>query len=153
MAYLLDIKDRDIKGNLAVELTDILGIFAEHGSKLSWSILDLQAIGELGKFGNMLDLERKIQDSPAGVTIIWTDLVALAKCLFDIENIVIAGYNAKDNYLPILTPEHPLQDLYKTCEIVIELFEGTTCSIYVRKKELMETINNKYRDVIIKEIE
>ena len=57
----IEISDSD-DGLLTVELQDLLFALPEEAKHLWWSILDLEATGDLGPGKNMLDLEKRDKD-------------------------------------------------------------------------------------------
>ena len=63
---------------LSIELKDVLNCIAD-GDKLKWSILFLEAIGDIGK--SMTDFEKEIVNSKDGIIIEWKDLLDFSKIL------------------------------------------------------------------------
>lgn len=148
MGAIIEIKDTDSRGSLSVELKHILQLITPVGHQLSWAILDLYATGDLGEGKNILDLEEKIRQSPEGISTTWNELVSLSGAFFEIIDIVIAGYQ-DPNYRPQLSPDHRKEELYKSCEIVIELIDASLWSIYARDNELIQKFQLVFHDVMI----
>ena len=148
MGAIIEIKDTDSRGSLSVELKHILELLTPVGHQLSWAILDLYATGDLGEGKNILDLEQKIQQSPEGLSTSWDELVSLSLGFFEIIDTVIVGY--KDpNYRPKLSPNHRIEELYRSCEIVIELIDASLWSIYARDDEMIQRFQLAFHDVMI----
>lgn len=81
MCPAIRIKDNE-NGFLSFDLIDVLQQL--DGSSLHWSILEIEASGDLGEGKSILDLEETIEDSPRGLPISWDDLVALASKLHQV---------------------------------------------------------------------
>lgn len=47
MPNIIEIKYQDSEGRVAVELIDLLNLIAQDQQQLVWSILDLEAVGDL----------------------------------------------------------------------------------------------------------
>ncbi len=146
MGKIMQIKDSDLGGVLTVELKHILDLLMPEGRQLSWAILDIEATGDLGEGEKILDFEKEIQQSPIGFPLSWDKLVSLSHAFFEIINTVIVGY--KDpNYHPKLLPGHPVEELYKSCEIVIEMIDSSLWSIYAREEKIIQKLQLAFRDV------
>jgi len=148
MGNLIEIKDKDSQGGLSVELKHILGLLTPEGRKLLWAILDLYATGDLGEGKSMLEFEQKIRESPEGISISWDELVSLSSVFFQVIDMVIAGYE-DPNYHPKLSPEHPIGEIYKSCEIVIELIDSSLWRVHVKRDEMIPKFQAAFSDVEI----
>jgi len=143
MAEMIEIKDKNATGILAVELTHILDLLSPEGHNFSWVILDLEATGNLGDGKNILDLEQEIQQSPKGLLVSWDKLISLSRCFFQVINAVIVG--CKDSTsVPRLQPG---EDFYKSSEIVLEAIDSSLWRIYVRDDGVLKRFQKTFRDV------
>ncbi len=143
MAGIIEIKDKNAKRILTVELAHILDSLEPEGHHLSWTILDLEATGDLGDGKNMLDLEQEIQQSPQGLHLSWDQLISFSRCFFQVINAVIVG--GKDSTtVPILQPGG---DLYQGSEIVVEAIDSSLWRIYARDEEVLQRFQRTFRDV------
>lgn len=143
MAGIIEIKDKDAQGGLAVELTHILEVLVPEGCQLLWAILDLEATGDLGDGKNMLDLEQEVEQSPTGLLMSWDELVSLACAFFQVINTVIVG--CKDaTAVPKL---HPEENLYTSNDIVLEAIDSSLWRVYARDDKVLRRLQRAFRDV------
>ena len=74
-----------------MDLIDILNVIEPEGATLIWTLIDLEATGDLGDGNNILDLEQEVRESPVGVSLNWNDVVSLARRLSQVINEILAG--------------------------------------------------------------
>jgi hypothetical protein len=140
MPAILEIKDRDDRGILSVALIDILNLVEPIGAGLTWSILDLEATGDLGDGKNILDLEQEIRDSATGLVVTWKEIVHLSKKVSQIINATIVGSTDGDS-LPKLSDG---SSLYTTSEVLLEMIDSSVWRIYVRDKEVLQRLRTAF---------
>jgi hypothetical protein len=89
----IEIHDVDADGCLAVELSQVLRIIEPCGRQLTWSIHDLEAMGDITSRWpeGVVELERKIADAPQGLPFTWDDVVEVARLTEQIINCDIRG--------------------------------------------------------------
>ena len=93
MSNIIEIKHQDSQGKSAVELIDLLNLIAQDQQQLVWSILDLEAIGDLSPIWErgILDLEENIRNLPQGLILSWQMLILLVEKFDQVINIIIVG--------------------------------------------------------------
>jgi hypothetical protein len=151
MPSIIEIRDKNEPGIPDANLSQVLGLLTREGPSLSWSILDLYAVGDLGEGFGMLDLEEKIQASPEGVALPWEIIFDLSHKFRDIYDLVLVGYH--DPYVPKLGPDNPMSHLYENCEIVIERFDSTYWRIFARDDDVVDKLKKSFTDTEIVEME
>ena len=114
------------------ELAYLLGLLAPWGQRLTWAILELEAIGELSDGTNILDLERQIAESPTGIVLDWDALVALAGDFSQVINAVVVGCRTVGS-IPRLAPE---VDLAASGEIVVEAIDSSLWRVTARDEQV-----------------
>lgn len=145
MGNIIEIKDHDANGILTVDLKSILQPLSPEADELTWSILDLEATGELVNGKNMLDLEQEIRSSPNGLIISWNDLLALANSLDQVINATIVA--CKD---PTAIPGLGLLEyLCETCEIVLQAIDSSLWCVYARDDAVIDRFATAFHDVQI----
>lgn len=147
MAGIIEIRDKkgDDVGILAVDLSHILDLLSKEGPVCSWSILDLYSMGYKEENPRMLEIEQRISNIEEGIPVSWADLKSLAKSCKQIIDAVIVGY--KDPaYRPRLSSEHTIKELYKECEIVLELIDSSMWCIYASNDGIIQRFQNRFQD-------
>jgi hypothetical protein len=146
MPSIIEIKDEDNRGSLAVALIDLLDLLKREGHQLTWSILELEATGDPNRLPrDMLDLEQEVEQSPNGVIMSWEELVILATAFCEVLNAVIVG--CKDaTLIPHLQPN---ADLYTPCEIVLEAIDSTLWRVYARDDQIIQRLQTTFRNVVV----
>jgi hypothetical protein len=134
MSNVIEIKYQDSQGTSTIELIDLLNLIAQDKQQLVWSILDLEAIGDITTIWErgILDLEANIKYLPQGLILSWQMLVQLAPKFDQVINTVIVGCQ-KVSKIPSLEPN---VDLDEPCEIVLELIDSSVWRIYTKDKLL-----------------
>ncbi len=93
------------------------------GGDLSWTLLRLEAFGNLGRDESMLDLESKISESDTGVTVTWKELIRLAQQIDQVINLYLVGHRTR-----------AVRQL--EANIAIELIDSAVWEIHTRDTEL-----------------
>lgn len=141
MIYGIRILDKE-DSVVIVDLPDILSEIAD-GDKYNWSILFLYATGNLGEGKSIPEFENQIRNSKNGVHINWENLVVLAKNFFQIKDITLLGCIRKD----LLKRYETDDEMYETCDIVIEMFDYSYWEVYAKDKSLIERLIKKFKNV------
>jgi hypothetical protein len=140
---MIEIRDTDAQGVLAVELSTLLDFLAAEGPLLTWAILDLYATGDLGDDRSMLDLERQVAESPTGLLLSWDELGVLASAFTQvIDGVFVGCRNAAS-----IPPLHPKAELYARCEIVLEAVDSTLWAVYARDDRVLQRLQAAFHDV------
>jgi hypothetical protein len=135
MSNVIEIKYQDSQNTSTVELIDLLNFIESiKQQQLIWSILDLEAIGDISTIWErgILDLEANIKFLPQGLILSWQMLFQLAQKFDQVINTVIVGCQEVSK-IPSLEPN---VDLDEPCEIVLELIDSSVWRIYTKDKLL-----------------
>lgn len=143
MVSIIEVKDTDAQDGAVIDLAKILDLLTPNEHRLFWTILDLEATGELGDGRNMLDLEEEIEQSPSGLHVSWDELVSLAHTFLQVINAVIVGYNRADS-VPTLESR---SNLYRSNEIVLEMIDSTVWRISAKDDGLIQKLQTALREV------
>jgi len=148
MSKVIEIKDRDADGGLAVELGHLLSLLEKKGPNLMWSVLDLYTMGYTEENTDMIELEQRFaqESGGEGFPISWPALLNLAKSCRQIIDTVIVAYK-NPSYRPILSPTHPVKTLYNQSEIVLELIDGSVWYVFSLDDEFIERLAHEFRDI------
>ena len=137
MTATIEIKADELTRHLPAscpnELAYLLGLLAPRGQRLTWAILDLEAIGHLSDGTNMLDLERQVAESPTGLVLDWDALVALADDFSQVINATIVGCRHAGS-IPPLAPEI---DLAASAEIVVEAIDSSLWRVTAQDEQVL----------------
>ena len=149
MPEVLEIKDADRHGVLTVDLVRLLDLLGPEGEQLSWRILELEASGDLSRLGRTVQsLEIEVRNSKNGLPITWSDLVILARTLSQVINTKITGYRGE----LADSQSSGVQDLYNTCEIILEAIDSSLWRIYVRDRKVGDRLRAAFRDVSVHQV-
>lgn len=107
-----------------------------------WSILFLDAIGDLGDKKSIPEFENQILESEKGIFISWKELCNLAKKFEQIIDITILG--CKD--LESIRRYDIEQEMYESCDIVIEMVDSSYWEIFSKDKSIINRLAAKFKD-------
>lgn len=144
MSGMVEIKDQDEQGILAVGLIDLLSLIKPNGQQLIWAILDLKAAGGVRGKG-MLALEKEIKQSPKGLTFNWDGLVTVARSCDQIINATIVG--CRDI---AAIPELKLgseSDTYTPSEFVLEAIDSSLWCVYAKDDKVLHRLQKEFHAV------
>lgn len=119
---------------LSVSLKDILDNI-ENGEEFNWSILWLQATGDL-KNKPIIEFEKEIKKSEAGYIISWNDLNELSEGFFQVIEILLIGDSIISNIKRYSEDHH----MYNSCDFTIELVDSSYWLIHSKKLKTLEKI-------------
>jgi hypothetical protein len=145
MSNVIEIKYQDNQGTSIIELIDLLNLIAQDKQQLVWSILDLEAIGDISTIWErgILDLEENIKELPQGLILSWQMLVLLVRKFDQVINTVIVGCQEVSK-IPVLKPDI---DLDTPCEIVLELIDSSVWRIYSKDERLLQHLQHEFSNV------
>jgi hypothetical protein len=132
----------DVNRVISVDLSDILEEI-QNGDSFFWSILDLDASGHLGEGKSIPVFCKQIIESEKGLFIQWDELTSLAKKFFEIVDITIIGCKDKN----LLHRYKDNQEMYETCDIVIELISSSFWQVFSKDKQLIDRLASKFKDI------
>lgn len=133
-----DSRDRVV----SVELPDILEEIRD-GNLLQWSILYLEATGDLGEDRSIADFEEKIFNLEDGLYINWEDLNILSKKFNQVIDIIIIGSKSK-LLLRRYTNDH---EMYETCDVVIQMIDSSYWEVFSQDKSLIDRLSTKFKKI------
>ena len=138
----IEIKYQDHQGTSVIELIDLLKLINKDRQQLVWSILDLEAVGDVSEVWErgILDLEENIKYLHQGYILSWQMLVLLAQKFDDVINTVIVGCH-KVTQIPSLIPD---SNIYDPCEIVLELIDSSVWRIYAKDERLLQHLHHEF---------
>jgi hypothetical protein len=138
----IEIKSQDNQGTAVIELIDLLKLINKDRQQLVWSILDLEAVGDISEIWErgILDLEENIKYLYQGYILSWQMLVLLAQKFDDVINTVIVGCH-EVTQIPSLIPD---SNIYNPCEIVLELIDSSVWRIYAKDERLLQHLHHEF---------
>ncbi len=125
-----------------INLSDILDEI-KNGDNYYWSILDLDASGDLGEGKSIPEFENKISKSERGFFIKWDELVQLSKKFDRIISICIIG-SKDENLLRFYDDDRQMDEM---CDIVIEMIDGWFWEVFSIDEQLIQRLASKFPKV------
>lgn len=135
---ILDKKNRIV----SVELPDIL-IEISNTNSFYWSILYLDATGDLGEGKSIPEFEQQIIESEKGFFLTWRELIDLSNKFWDLMDIIIIGSREKEN----LHRYENDQAMYETCDIVIEMVDSGYWEVFSKEEKLINKLASKFKEI------
>lgn len=135
------IRVSDSKDNvLNVNISDILKLI-ENGNDLKWCILFLDGTPKPEKANIVNNYKKKINGSKEGLKLKWNDICFIGDQLFQIyEIIILASKNQACLYHYASD-----QEMYQSCDIVIELIDCAFWQIFSKNKDLINAIKGNFK--------
>lgn len=137
----LKIFDND-DGFVYVKLQDI---FEEipNGNQLYWSILFLDAVGNLGEGKSIVKLGDQVRESEVGYRLSWKELNELASKFDQVIDIQIIGCADKQH----LVRYSDDQDKYENCNVYIEMVDTSFWLVFSKDESLIDRLSAKFKEV------
>ncbi len=110
------------------------------GNSYYWSILFLEATGDLGEDRSMPLFEEEIKNNENGLILSWEELKSLANKFYQIIEITIIG--CKDRSL--LQRYKNYEEIYERCDFIIEMIDSSFWEIRSKDRSLIERLENRY---------
>ena len=129
------------KTYLDISLHDILAIVKD-GEKYSWSILWLQAIGEIEQ--GVVSLEDEIKKREEGLIVDWSELQKLSLSLDQVIEILLIGDWDRSK----LHKYGSDQELYNSCEMVMELIDSTYWEVDLKDESMRLNLLAHFKNAI-----
>lgn len=104
---------------LSVTLKDILKNIHE-GQKYKWSILWLEASGNLGSM-SILDFEKEIKEAERGYLISWYDLLELSEKFYQVIDLTLVGAKTVNR----IRRYSDDKEMYLCCDFTVELIDSS----------------------------
>ena len=127
---------------VCVKLSDILGEIQDENA-FHWSILHLYASGNLGEGKSIPIFQKQIYNSENGLFIEWNDLKLLSTKFYEIIDMLIIGCSNKN----ALHRYNRDQEMYETCDIVIEMFDSCYWEVFSKDETLINKLTKKFKKV------
>jgi hypothetical protein len=161
MPGLIKISDLSERGALAFDIRNLLELVREEGEKLDWTMFptdegtditcDLSSFGMI--YGELLS---RIDESGAGMSVSWDELTALAACIHQtIWGTYIGSKNAANNSIWSksvedvgLSLDSAPQQFYELTEIAFQAIDSSFWLVYARDWQVLQRIQNAFRDTI-----
>jgi hypothetical protein len=121
---------------LSVTLRDILTC-VQNGQDNKWSILYLEATGDLGT-KSILDFEEEIKSSKNGVELKWIELLEIAGAFHQIIEILLIG----DKDASLLRRYKDDKEMYATCSYTLELVDSSYWIVHSNNDDFLERVKS-----------
>jgi hypothetical protein len=125
----------DDKEVLSVELKNVLECVV-NGNQCEWSILWLEAIGNIGK--SIPEFEKEISNSEKGVLVTWESLLELSGKFDQVIELLLIG----DKSISKLKRYSGNEEMYSNCEYVIELIDSSYWLVHSKNEEVLTQMKN-----------
>jgi len=135
---ILDKKDRIV----TVKLFDILEMI-DNGNALYWSIIDLEATGDLGE-KTWAELD-EIENLEKGLLISWKKLVSISKNFWDIWDLTLVA-SRNSNFFQECKNQN---DLCKSCDLKIVMFDSSYWEVFSKDSSLIDRLAKQFKDIEI----
>ena len=132
----------DIKDGKCIPLSELLeGI--PYANQLHWALLwcDATPIKEKGK--QIIELEKKVNESIDGLPCTFESLVDFSNKIFQEIEILIIGCRIQEN----IHRYKEDQKMYETCDIVIEMIDGGFWEIFSKEIGWIDRLAKKYKEI------
>lgn len=100
-------------------------------------------MGNLGEGISILTFEKQIDDAKNGLFIDWNDLNILSKKFYQIIDVTIIGSRDKN----LLHRYENDKDMYKTCDIVIEMIDSGYWEVFSNDEEFINRLVLKFKNI------
>lgn len=109
----------------------------------NWNILFLDGTPNPGYGEFLTDYKKKINNSENGILVSWGELKNLSEKFFQMyETIILGSKNAA-----LLHRYKEEKEMYKTCDIVLELIDCAFWEVYVKDIKIIERFKKNFKDI------
>lgn len=138
------IKIMDSKnGFLTFDLYDLLKILEKKGSKYNWAIIDIYATAKNDSNLNILDIEKRVNDSNEIFILTFSEIFELSRKLNQtIDGTIIASINKFPDFI-----NKNNTDFEKDYDIVIQAIDSNHWTIYSDDSNILEEFVNSFENV------
>ena len=113
------------------------------GSSFKWRILFLDGTPKPGEGLFLIEYEKKMNESKNGLLLSLQELKNVSDRFFQMfETIVMGSYDVK--FLHRYDDEN---DMYKTCDVVIELIDCAFWEVYTKDISLIERLKIRFKEI------
>ena len=120
---------------LSISLSDILSKI-DKGEEFEWKLLFLEATTETDL--DILNLEKKINESDSGYLISWSDLVKLSNQIYQIIEILLIGSKNSKNLKRYISED----EMRVHCDFCIELIDSSYWEVGSKNKNLLNNLKS-----------
>jgi hypothetical protein len=137
----MELRDRDSRGALAVELAELLVLLTSVLGNVSWRLLELEAVGAGAV--DLSDLRARIERDPAGFEMGTDELKEVAADLEQIINAILVVPR------PGVSPPNPPVDarFYEAAQLVLECVDGDLWRVTTGDQEIHRLLRGRFSDV------
>ena len=128
---------------LNISLSEILEEVID-GKSFYWTILFLDGTPNNDQ-KDLLKMCKKINQSENGLIVTWENLLTISNRFYQMFETIILGCKNPD----LLRRYNSEEEMYKTCDITIELIDRAFWEVYSRDKLLMDRIKKKFTETTI----
>lgn len=137
------IRISDSKDNvLNVKISDILKLI-QKGNDLNWCILFLDGVPNSENTNTVNEYKNKINKSKEGLKLKWDEILFIGNQLFQIYEIIILGCKNQE----FLHRYDTDQEMYQSCDIVIELVDCAFWQVFSKNKGLINELKIKFKEI------
>lgn len=145
---LIEIEE-SLDGETAViPLHNILKSIDVYGEKLHWSLLFLEAVGDLEDRGSMIEFEQSIKNFSQGLRITWDELIDLSERFEYVTDLLIIGSEEQSKLIRYKSDN----EMYLSCDITIEIVDGFCWTVSSLNNSVIKTLLKKFEKTTIKNL-
>lgn len=133
-----DCTDNVVTVNLLDILTEV-----KNGESFFWSILFLDATGDLGENISIPEFCKEIRISEKGFFISWKELYSLAGKFWQVIDITLLGCKNKSD----LHRYKRDQEKYETCDFVIQMCDSSFWEIFSKDNAFIWRLASKFKEI------
>lgn len=126
-------------GVLSVQIRDILQEI-QNGDGLNWCILFIDGTPNAGEGAFINQYKNQVNRLENGLQLTWEEIFAVTDKFVQIFEITILGCKVKEN----LHRYKFDQEMYESCDIVIELIDCAFWQVFSKKSELIKKLKEKF---------
>ena len=130
----------DIRNNKCIPLYEVLNEIA-YANQLTWALLWCDVTSVKEEEEPVASLQRKVNESKDGLHCTFESLLELSSKIFQEIEILIIGCRAKEE----LHRYEEDQEMYETCDVVIEMVDGGFWEIFSKDVNLIDQLAKKYK--------
>lgn len=117
---------------------------------MTWYIVELEAVGDIGESPSLLDLMNKIEIEKIPHELSWIELVELAGHFEQVINGVFVGFSGDH---AISNRGRDVEHLAKASTLLIESFDSMYWRVFANDKTVIEGLANMFSDTEFKTFE
>ena len=127
-----------------ITLPNILGELNQEGKLLMWSLLELEAVGNLGEDKSIPEFQNQIMKTREGFLLNWDELWDLSNKFSLVINCILIACKNKQAILDLTKKYKDTKDILPNCEIAIEINDGEFLNFYAKEKNVSTKITKRF---------